>query len=338
MNYDFDTIILGGGSVGSSILFELSQCSKQRVALVDQGRYSAGATVHSGGMIRAFHESSDHVELALNSQKLLCEYQARGVLTEKSISCGNLYFFHKFRFSGYQQSLKMMEDAAHPFEVLSPIQGKRRFPEFNWKEDEWAIYEPTATHLNPMGFCQDLITQSMQNGAKIFDHTEVTRLSRFRDQYKLFAGEKTFTCRILILAGGARMLPRLEDFGLSFPLEARTITSYTMFKKPELNLPHFFDREKLEFGRMGLDPLMVMSDPETDRLVSRGWTKMIGKRQAQDCYAPNRVGLLGEVSGHSRLILATGWGGTAFKFSLGIGKKIAELIEETLSERKRLYV
>ena len=36
-------------------------------------------------------------------------------------------------------------------------------------------------------------------------------------------------------------------------------------------------------------------------------------------------------------MLATGWGGTAFKFSLEIGRRIADGLEQVISEKRISY-
>jgi glycine/D-amino acid oxidase-like deaminating enzyme len=339
MNYDFEIIVLGGGCIGSSILHELSSKGYRDIAMIDHGRRTKSATASSGGMLRVFHESPNHVELALKSQNIFNSLKQQGILTEKNSVNGHLYFFNQSRFEAFKNVQCMMEDADHPFDVLNAAQGQRRFPEYKWAKDELAVYEPNATHMDPLQFNQELISHGQLLGAQVFEDTEVRKICHYQDQYKVFSKENIFNCKFLILAGGARMLPRLKDLNLDFHLEAKPIRFFSGAKvNTGLNVPHYFDRENLEFGRLGNSSDIVLSNPTTQRLVTKTWLGEVDKIQAMDCYAPNRQGLLGEVPGHSKLILATGWGGTAFKFSLEIGRRVVSLVEEIILERKNLYV
>ena len=67
------------------------------------------------------------------------------------------------------------------------------------------------------------------------------------------------------------------------------------------------------------------------------WQNDFIKLTAEDCYSPNRQGVLGQVPGHRRLLLATGWGGTAFKFALEVGYRVARIVERDITERRQIY-
>jgi glycine/D-amino acid oxidase-like deaminating enzyme len=326
--FEFDITIVGGGCIGSSILYELTRRGFANVALIDHGRKTVSATASSGGMLRVFHESAEHVELALANHSLLQTHHRAGILSEKPEADGSLYFFNKHRYQDYQPNLKRMDKAAYPFEVLTSSCGRKRFPQFKWNKDEWAIYEPQGSHLSPQLFVEDLISSSVRGGAVLIDDFQVQRLSRYRSQHRISGNDATVTTKTLILAGGARLLPRLRDLGLNLALEARTLTSFVVQKtQNDLILPNYFDRESLEFGRLGHGSHVVLSDPACPRIVDRLWRGTIEKRLAEDCYAPNRLGFSGQVSGLPRLNLATGWGGTGFKFALAIGNRIAASLE-----------
>jgi hypothetical protein len=59
------------------------------------------ATANSGGLLRVFHESSEHVRLALTNHSLLKAYHRAGVLSKAPLSEGNLYFFNQRRMGDY---------------------------------------------------------------------------------------------------------------------------------------------------------------------------------------------------------------------------------------------
>lgn len=324
MNHEFNLVIIGGGCIGSSILYELSM-KYPSLALIDNGRNTLSATSHSGGMLRVFHESEDHVDLALGNHHRLKQLEQNGVLSPGQTPNGNLYFFNKERFNGYSHLFKKMNEAQYPFEILTQHQGHSRFPEFNWSADEWAVYEPLAGHRNPIIQTNELLNKSHNSGVHLFEDHEVIRICPYLDRFRIYCDKGVITANSLILAGGARLLPRLGDLRLSFPLEKKSLQMFIASKNDHaFTLPNFFDRETLAFGRMGPGENVILSEIQTTRLKEKHWAEDFIEQTMDDCYAPNRMGIAGVVPGHKKLIMATGWGGTAFKFSLEIGRKVAQ--------------
>jgi hypothetical protein len=115
---------------------------------------------------------------------------------------------------------------------------------------------------------------------------------------------------------------------LRLPREVKTITTYLARKlHNNFQLPNYFDRDSLSFGCFGYSDEVVLSQPDCNRILEKKWCNNFNKRSASDIYAPNRLGFIGRVAGYSGLFVATGFGGTAFKFALAIGNHVANAIE-----------
>lgn len=337
---EFDIVIVGGGCIGSSIAFELSQRGNRNIALLDNGAKTISATASSGGMLRVFHEQSDHVEMSLNNFELLKSYQDRNVLNENHQTNGNLYFFDHRRFRDYQNNLQKMESHQYPFEVLTSKQGQQRFHQFQWSSDQWAIFEPLATHISPGLFSEELLRAAQTNGLTLKDNFEVERIRHFRNQYRIFSPDAVVVTKTLILAGGARILPLLKELGIAHTLRSQALSHFRASKLHlNLEMPNYFDREKLEYARFGFGSEVILSNPNTQRILKQYWqSETLTEHIAYDCYSPNRMGYAGYLMGHRRLMLATGWGGTAFKFALSIGRRIAQALETETNERGIIHV
>ncbi len=330
---EFNIAIIGGGCIGSSILHELCRRGFKNVALIDYGRKTLSATSMSGGMTRVFHEHLEHVDLSLRHFAFIEAYQQSNVLTEKTAANGHLYFFNKNRYRSYKNNLLKMEKAHYPFDILTPSSGQKRFPQYFFGES-WAIYEPKGCHISPNIFMNDLLMASKQHEANLFDDFQVNRICCYRDRYRISGDKASITTKTLVLAGGARLLPRLQDLNLRLPFEVKTITTYIAKKlHDDFLLPNYFDRESLSFGCFSDRHDVVLSHKNCKRVIEKKWGEMIEERSAKDIYAPNRLGFLGRMAGFSRLFLATGWGGTAFKFALEVGHRVANAIEMDLKIR-----
>lgn len=333
--YEYDTVIIGAGCVGSSIAFDLTRRGFRNILVIDSGQAQVSATASSGGMLRVFHENPEHVELALNNLDLLKTYQEENVVKENNSANGSLYFFDQRRYRDYAANLQIMESRKYPFEILTPQNGRRSFPQFQWLPNQWAVYEPSGTHLSSLSFANDLLRSSQAAGLAIRPAFEVERICHFRDRYRIFSHDSTVTAKTLILAGGARLVPQLRELGIGHSLKTNIITTYRLQKQNlEMTLPNFFDRENLEYGRLGQGSEIILSNPNTQRFIKPYWhAETAMEVSAPDCYSPQRMGYAGFLLGHPRLILATGWGGTAFKFSLEIGRRIGHALITETNER-----
>jgi glycine/D-amino acid oxidase-like deaminating enzyme len=335
---EFDHAIIGAGCIGSSIAYELTRRGFRNNVIVDSGRKTVSATASSGGMLRVFHENIEHVELALSHFSLLKKYQQRQIITEKQEPNGHLYFFNSRRYPQYAANFQKMDSAGYAFEIVTPMTGRSKFPQFEWADHEWAVYEPLGTHLSPTQFADDLLSYSQKSGMTVVDNFEVDRICHFRGRYKIVSQKSSIVAKTVILAGGARLLPHLNDLGIGNLLTSQKLTTYYVQKKDSNTiLPSYFDRETLDFARLGPGESFILADTKSTRLKEKLWTGYVTEITANDCYSPNRLGFSGYLMGQPGMILATGWGGTAFKFSLEISQRIGRALESGPNERSLLH-
>lgn len=324
---EFEFVIIGGGCIGSSIFYELSRRGFKNIALLDYGRNTTSATANSGGLLRVFHENLEHINLALRHQLIFDRYQKEGIFSEIQKPNGSLYFFSSRRFKTYEKNFHKMAEAEYPFEIINGLEGQERFPGYRWSSQDCAIYEPLGHQFKPSIFAEDLLMAGTQMGSTVVDHFEVRRIYQHLDRYRISGNNTTVTARSLILAGGARLLPRLRDLGLIFPFKSKKLTAYLVEKTDKSQVfENYFDRETLEFGGFGAEKTIILSSLLPNRVI-KTFGPFIQEQSAYDCYAPNRLGVVGKVPGYSSLILAMGWGGTAYKFALAVGRRVAEIVE-----------
>ena len=337
MDYEFDIAVVGAGCVGASIFFELQRLGFTNMVLLDQGHQTVSATSQSGGLVRIFHESPIHREFALKNFYRSQFYRNQNILRENRQPDGSLYFFNRARFSKYQDGFHFMDQSEYPFEILNENLGKEKFPQLNWKKDELAIFEPLGNYFDPLKMVDDLLKHSIrQKGPYFWDNFEVRCVRPYQDRFRIGGEFKTISSKVVVMAGGARFIPRLQALGLSAPLMSQKIVTYTA--KNQGIGPHFFDRENLQFARWGSESQIRVSDPKTQRMKTSCPWEILDLNEAEDCYAPGRQGIMGQVSGFPGLFVATGWGGTAFKFSLEIGHRVAQAVEKEFSNLRGQYV
>lgn len=335
---NFQYCILGGGSIGTSIAYKMIKNGFSNIALIDNGKTSLSATSQSGGLLRIFHESPQHQTLALSNYIQLKDLKKRNSLSQNHKPNGCLYVMSKKRFSHLKNNLHIMDQQDYPYEVISTTAEKNRFSNFNWTSQQVAIFEPEAGHLSPLTFCDDLIQQMDTQSISLLQNIEIERLCYHKNHYKIISKNVTITCPTLILAGGYRMIPLLKTIGLNLELSTRSLTLFRSLNAANtMETENFFDRESLSFAGKISDNFFITSDLKNSFFRPELNSDHFNSISGFDSYSPNRNGYLGKIPGYSDLYIATGWGGTAFKFSLGVADIIVQALTHEKNVRSTLY-
>lgn len=338
MSKPFDVTVVGGGCIGSSILYSLMLQGKKNIALIDRNRQSTSATANSGGMMRVFHEDPRHTQLAIQSTMLLKRYRSTGQLKTDVCYNGSLYFFDRRRYETFEASMALMDEAGCSFEIVTPQSGRKDFPEFRWDDHDLAVYESTGKQISPTLLNQELLLACERQGATLLEDQHVYDITRNANGYELHLDGSSVLTDQVILAGGAGMLPLLRNLGVVTPLVAKRLTSYLTVNRPEyLHLPNYFDRETLEYARFGNGSHILFSKPSLERLLIPSNLGPFTEQTADDCYAPDRQGLILAPPEYPGMTIVTGWGGTAFKFALEIGRTSAASVKQSSHERTAMY-
>ena len=76
MTETFDAIVIGGGVIGASVLFQLTQLGCKRVLLLERGELAGGMTAHSSGIVRTHYSVPVNVEVARASLAMFEHFPA----------------------------------------------------------------------------------------------------------------------------------------------------------------------------------------------------------------------------------------------------------------------
>ena len=72
----FDAIVIGGGVIGASVLFQLTKLGCRHVLLLEKRDIASGMTAHSSGIVRTHYSVPINVEVARASLRMLENFRA----------------------------------------------------------------------------------------------------------------------------------------------------------------------------------------------------------------------------------------------------------------------
>lgn len=194
----YDAIVVGLGAVGSAAAWQLAKRG-QRVLGIDQFAppHAFGSSAGETRITRkAIGEGDAYVPLALRSYELVRE--AEKETGERLLKVtGGLWISSPARQAEthvpnfFDNTLAAARRFKIEHEILPPAEIRRRFPQFDVRDNEVGYYEPDAGYLRPEACVKAQLDLARRHGAQIRVNQRVSRL------------EDLPAARTVILAAGA---------------------------------------------------------------------------------------------------------------------------------------
>jgi dimethylglycine dehydrogenase len=218
-------VVIGGGAVGVSTLYHLCHKGWSDVVLLERSELTAGSTWHAAGLLPLFNMSYTVGQLHKYSVDL---YKRLPAETGQDVSfhvTGNLRLATcRDRMDEYLKYCGTANTIGVPFEVISPSEVKKLWPliELGGTADTppviGALYHPDDGHIAPADLTMALRKGARARGAEIYEHTEVTAVSRTASgEWRLTTNKGDIIAEHVVCATGnyARQTGRM--FGLNVP-------------------------------------------------------------------------------------------------------------------------
>ncbi|NQW01625.1 MAG: FAD-dependent oxidoreductase [Rhodospirillales bacterium] len=215
-------VIVGGGVIGCSIAYHLTKIGWSDVVLLERKQLTCGTTWHAAGLIGQLRDSQNMTKLAKYTAELYLGLeqetgQATGYKINGSLSIATT--------EGRFEDLKRRADMAKVFnlkvDVLGPQGCADHYPIMNTEGVLGGIFIPSDGQANPIDITQALAKGARMGGARIFEHTLVTKV---RHSGGKITGVETETGTIdadyVVLCCGMWTRDFAAQIGVTVPLHA----------------------------------------------------------------------------------------------------------------------
>ena len=215
-------VVVGGGIVGASVAYHLTQLGWRDVVLLEQGSLSGGTTWHAAGLVGQLRSSSNFTQLIRYSADLYSRLEAETGQATGWKRCGSVSVARTAeRMIQLKRNAAMANAYGVEAHVISLEDAAARYPLMRIDDLVGAVWIPGDGKANPADITQALARGARAGGARLMEGVKVTGVNVARGAVTgIETSAGPITTEILVNCAGmwARELGRMS--GVTIPLHA----------------------------------------------------------------------------------------------------------------------
>lgn len=217
----FRCVVIGGGVVGTSILYHLARNGWGDVALIERTELTAGSTWHAAAGFHAQNRDATMASLQAYTIKLYSEIER-----ESGINVG-LKRTGGFSLAGTTERWEQLktewahfQSLGHETHLVSPVEVAAKCPIVDVSNVVGGLFDPSEGRCDPHGTTHAYAGAAKKRGAQVLLHNRVTGMT-WRDassEWLLKTEKGSITCEHVINAAGLWARKVGDMVGLNLPV------------------------------------------------------------------------------------------------------------------------
>jgi len=233
---DYKAIIIGGGIMGTSLLYHLTLEGWSEVLLLEKGELASGSTWHAAGQITHSTSSYGLASMTKYGTRKYFELEAetgQGISWHNSGSLRLAYSPDEYDWLRYTVSVG--RGVGNRMELVGPHRIAELHPFYNLDGVIGALHTPDDGHLDPASAAQAFVIGARSRGATVKRNTLVTNTLQLDDgTWRVETQDGAHTCEVLVNAAGTYARQVGEWVGLAVPIVPMTHHYFVTEEIPEL--------------------------------------------------------------------------------------------------------
>ena len=215
-------VVIGGGVVGASVLYHLTQAGWTDVVLLERRELTAGSTWHAAGGMHTINGDPNVAALQRYTVQLYEELEK-----SSGVSCG-VHLTGEVMLADSEDRmdwLRMVHARGRylgmDIELISVSEAAQKIPFLVEEHFVGALWDPVGGHVDPSGVTHAYAAAARMAGAEIYRNTRAYDIvANADDTWDVVTEEGTITCEHFVNCGGlwAREVGRM--CGLELPILA----------------------------------------------------------------------------------------------------------------------
>ncbi|HTV95694.1 MAG TPA: FAD-dependent oxidoreductase [Steroidobacteraceae bacterium] len=175
-------VVIGGGVVGTSVLYHLTKAGWKDVLLIERAELTSGSTWHAAGGMHTVNGDPNVAKLQQYTIQLYKEIeQISGQSCGVHITGGVMLAGTPERLDWLKMTKARGRYLKMELEIISVDEAAKLFPLMDKKHFVGAMYDPIEGHVDPYGVTHAYAKSAQIGGAQIVRHTRVTDLKARAD-------------------------------------------------------------------------------------------------------------------------------------------------------------
>lgn len=352
-----DVVVIGGGSAGTSIAWQLARRSAGRVVLVEKDGIAAGGTGWSSALVRQHYTHETLARMAVQSLHVFERFDEVVGGDAGFRRCGFLVLVKSEDAAPLAANVAMHQRVGIESSVLTPDEVGELEPRIARDDIGAAAWEPGSGYADPVGTTAGYAEAAKRNGADLRIGVTAQKIVAGANGIERIETDKgSIATRTVVVAAGYRTRDLVSPLGVVLPITPIRHDIAILGRTPEFGPRHPIISDRINgsyFRPEGEDMTLIGTtsaheghvDPEVEQnrepypddaetLVMRFWRRFPSQEDATlrkgytgvyDC-SPDLQPLLGPVADMPGLHVAVGFSGHGFKLSPVVGELIAEQI------------
>ena len=256
MKSHYRVVVIGGGVVGSSVLYHLAKFGWTDVCMIERSVLTAGSSWHAAGGIHALNADPNMAALQAYTIDLLSEIEK-----ESGQNIG-LHMTGGLTLAGTPDRWEWLQSAYRVFqsigiedcELMTPEQAQERCPIMSTDGILGAMWADREGYVDTTGTVHAYAVAAKKRGAEYFEHTKVEALNQTADGWEVITDKGKITCEHVVNAAGlwAKQVGRMAGIELPVsPLKHHYLVSDTIpeLEQIDFEVPMTVDLEGFTYMR-----------------------------------------------------------------------------------------
>ena len=264
MKSHYRVVVIGGGVVGSSVLYHLAKFGWTDVVMLERSVLTAGSSWHAAGGIHALNADPNMAALQAYTIDLLSEVEKEsGQNIGLHMTGGLTLAGTPERWEWLQANYRIFQSIGiDDCELMSPEEAQKRCPIMSTEGVLGAMWADREGYLDTTGTVHAYAVAAKKRGAEYYEHTKVEALVQTADGWQVVTDKGTITCEHVINAAGlwAKQVGRMAGIELPVsPLKHHYLISDSIPQVAELDfeVPMTVDLEGFTYLRQDQNGVLL---------------------------------------------------------------------------------
>ena len=351
-----ETVIIGGGVMGCSILHSLAARGMTNSLLLERDVLGSGSTGRSSSAIRMHYSTEVHARMAWESFKVFLDFEDMVGGECGFTRTGHLILGGESDAETFRANVAMQQSLGIDTRLVTREEAQELAPSFYLEDCGIIAYEPLCGYADASATCASFAQRARELGARIALRSPATRVETSGGRVAaVHTADGRISTDRAVIATGPWSRRFLLAQGIDLPLEATRHEVVHLRRGPEGPDYHLGGGDiinRIYFRPEGSDLTLVgngnmeevIEDPEiyaqraSPRFIQDIWTRLarrvpaLADAQFSTGYAglytstPDSHPIMDSVEGIDGLYICTGFSGHGFKLSPMVGLLMSELI------------